>query len=176
MCHSSPINRQFACGTPAEAGPEARSRLRATLLPRRRRRRLSSTRVRNTRCGVRIHKTIERVTHLIRLATVQFRARLPCGAAFRLSAPRARRLAYRTASDECRVPVSAVPRLLIVVGGEETTQQTADSRTVTPSLTSLHFSTTYIDLAHFKPCGRNHLCNLLAPPTEKSLNSHTRSP
>jgi hypothetical protein len=34
-----------------------------------------STRVRSSRCGIRIHKTVELVTKLHRLATCQFRAR-----------------------------------------------------------------------------------------------------
>ena len=73
----------------------------------------SSTRVRNTRCGVRIHKTIERVTHLIRLATFSSgRENRRRGTA----PSTARRLACRTTDGACRLPVSAVPRLPIVVG------------------------------------------------------------
>lgn len=75
----------------------------------------SSTRVRNSRCGVRIHKTIERVTHLIRLATFSS-GREDCRRG--TAPPTAPRLACRTTDGACRLPVSAVPRLPIVVGRE----------------------------------------------------------
>ena len=118
-------------------------------------RRPSSTRVRRPRCGVRIHKTIELVKQLVRLATSQFRARdaaqgrpeglSGCGFASR---------ACRTAGERVRPPVSAVPRLPNVTGGESETNEstTAKLKHCSRRLVSLHFSTTYIDLASLKRC------------------------
>lgn len=98
-------------------------------------RRQSSNRVRRPRCGVRIYKTIELVKQLVRLATCQFRARdaaqgRPDGA----EQLRATRLACRTAGERVRPPVSAVPRLPNVTGGES---ESSNSTTCISCIASL---------------------------------------
>jgi len=82
VCHSSPSlidsprrdrDAHVTARGPVVPTTPRRPRLGGRAAPSHRR--PSSTRVRRPRCGVRIHKTIELVKQLVRLATSQFRAR-----------------------------------------------------------------------------------------------------
>jgi hypothetical protein len=160
VCHSSPScidsprcdrDANVTARGPVVPTTPRRPRLGGHAAPSHRR--PSSTRVRRPRCGVRIYKTIELVKQLVRLATCQFRARdaaqgRPDGA----EQLRATRLACRTTGERVRPPVSAVPRLPNVTGGESESSDSTTAAVLLPSLASLHFSTTYIDLALLKRC------------------------